>query len=393
MTYSWIISCLNHKLHRAKFVECLSACCGQKYERRINDGYSEFHWSHHPAPDWSTNEYIHWLREQGVEYQVKPFPDSRYVQIGMPAEYHQTTWCAQKAINFIKAHAESDQPWLFSVNIFDPHHPFDPPESYLQRYLEFLEDIPLPKYTPGELEGKPIFQQISHRQPYNKPGLYPYDEMSEKDHRLVRAAYWAMIDLIDEQVGRMLNALEETGQLADTLVIFMSDHGEMLGDHGIYLKGPYFYEEAIRVPLIISSPEIILPGRRYKGLLELVDLAPTLLNATGLEPYPGMQGRSFWPILTGCADADVHREDVYCEYYNSNFQDGYATMVRTERYKLVAVHGSDMGELYDLEKDPGEVQNRWDDIDYQAVKVDMLKRLCDRMAWTVDPLPVRQACW
>src|SRR3546814_10907664 len=78
--------------------------------------------------------------------------------------------------------------------------------------------------------------------------------MRDEDHRLVRAAYWAMCDLIDQQVGRMLDALDRTGQRENTIVIFMSDHGEMLGDHGIYLKGPYFYEPAVRVPLIVSWP-------------------------------------------------------------------------------------------------------------------------------------------
>src|SRR3546814_1538517 len=79
--------------------------------------------------------------------------------------------------------------------------------------------------------------------------------MRDEDHRLVRAAYWAMCDLIDQQVGRMLDALDRTGQRENTIVIFMSDHGEMLGDHGIYLKGPYFYEPAVRVPLIVSRSE------------------------------------------------------------------------------------------------------------------------------------------
>src|SRR5690606_30702917 len=169
-------------------------------------------------------------------------------------EYHQTTWCAEKAINFIRANADYDYPWLFSVNIFDPHHPFDPPAEYLERYLERLDEIPLPNYVEGELANKPLFQQIDHGQSYNTPHLHAFTEMSEDEHRYVRAAYWAMIDLIDAQVGRMLDALEETGQLENTIVIFMSDHGEMLGDHGIYLKGPYFYEPAIKVPLIVSMP-------------------------------------------------------------------------------------------------------------------------------------------
>ena len=110
--------------------------------------------------------------------------------------------------------------------------------------------------------------------------------MSARDHRLVTAAYWAMVDLIDDQVGRMLAALERTGQREETLVIFMSDHGEMLGDHSIYLKGPYFYEPAIHVPLIVSQPGTIEAGGRCDDLVELVDLAPTLMEAAG-EPRLG----------------------------------------------------------------------------------------------------------
>lgn len=383
---------LSGKLH-------ISACHPQACpttERRIDDGYAEFHWSHHPAPDWPTNEYIHWLREKGVRYEHSPFRGSRYVQVGMPAEHHQTTWCAQKAIHFIETNASFDRPWLFSVNFFDPHHGFDPPADYLERYLDRLDDIPLPNYTPGELDNKPIFQQIDHLGAYNKPGVYPASEMTDEDHRLIRAAYWAMVDLIDEQLGRMLTALKAAGQLDNTIVIFMSDHGEMLGDHGLYLKGPHFYEPAVRVPLIISWPGVIGPDRRSGALVELVDLAPTLLDAVGLARHPGMQGRSLWPMLTGQTDLNCHWEDVYCEYYNANFSHSpaaYATMVRTDRYKLVAVHGLDAGELYDLEQDPNETHNRWDDAEYQPVKLAMLKRLCDRMAWTADPLPVRQVDW
>ena len=378
----------------------LSAChptvC-KTTERRIDDGYAEFHWSHGPREAWVTDEYFHWLREKGVRLERKPVPGSKYVQVSdVAAEHHAVSWCAQKAINLIEAHASMDRPWLFSVNPHDPHHPFDPPIEYLERYLPLVDDIPLPNYRSGELEVKPIFQKTDHCGAYNHPGLYPYPDMSDTDHRLIRAAYWATIDLIDEQVGRMLEALERTGQLEKTFVIFMSDHGEMLGDHGIYLKGPYFYDPGVRVPLIISWPGGIEGGRRSQAMVELVDIAPTLLDAAGLDRDPGMQGRSLWPILSGQANLDVHRDDVYCEYYNANFRHdplGYATMVRTRRHKLVAVHGMDCGELYDLEQDPNETQNHWDDPAYQGVKVEMLKRLCDRMAWTIDPLPQRKSPW
>ncbi len=267
-------------------------------EHRIADGYAEFHWSHHPAPDWPANAYTRWLDQRGVQFDSRPIVGSRYVRLGMPVGDHQTSWCADVAAAFIRGALRFRRPWLLSVNPFDPHHPFDPPAELLNRYLPLIERIPLPNYVEGELANKPVFQQRDHRGAYNRPGSFAAAEMSPDDHRLIRAAYWAMIDLIDIAVGRMLQALEETDQLGRTLVVFTSDHGELLGDHGLYLKGPHFYEPSIRVPLILSWPGHIAPGQSAE-LVELVDLAPTLLAACGLPPYPGMQGRSLWPGLSG----------------------------------------------------------------------------------------------
>lgn len=366
-------------------------------ERRIDDGYDDFHWSPHPEPWQPTNQYTQWLHERGAAFRHTDHPGSRYVKTSMPPELHQTIWCAQMAVNFIDSAAPLGRPWLFSVNIFDPHHPFDPPEDYLQRYLDRLDGIPLPNYVQGELDNKPLFQRIDHQGAYNIPGHFAPEQMSDQDHRLVRAAYWAMVDLIDAQVGRMIGALEETGQLENTIVVFMSDHGEMLGDHGIYMKGPHFYDAAVRVPLILSWPGRIKGGRRSRALVELVDLAQTLLDAAGLPHHPGMQGRSLWPMLSGRADLNVHRDDVYCEFYNAapnhTGPKARATMVRTRRHKLVAFHGLEPGELYDLESDPTETENLWDDDARLSLKVEMLKRLGDRMAETVDPLPEREAQW
>ncbi|MCB9151239.1 MAG: sulfatase-like hydrolase/transferase [Caldilineaceae bacterium] len=366
-------------------------------EPRIDDGYDEFHWSHHPQPDWPTNAYHHWLHERGVVYKTEPFRGSAHVKAGMPAAHHQTTWCAQMAINFMEAQAGRAQPWLFSVNIFDPHHAFDPPVAYLERYLAKLDTIPLPQYVPGELADKPQYQQMDHAGAYNNANLHPFAAMTAEEHRLVTAAYWAMIDLIDVQVGRMMAALERTGQLENTLVIFMSDHGEMLGDHGIYLKGPYFYEPLIRVPLIVCGPGISQRGQTSNALVELMDIAPTLLDAAQQPPQPGIQGRSLWPLLTGQASLAHHHDDVYCEYYNAmpwhREPTAQATMIRTDTHKMVAVHSLNTGELYDLRADPTETRNLWNDPTYQEVKTEMLLRLCNRMAWTVDPLPTRQSQW
>jgi len=259
-----------------------------------------------------------------------------------------------------------------------------------------LDEIPLPNYVEGELAAKPPYQSIDHQGAYGGRNIYGFTKMNDTDQGMVRAAYWAMCDLIDAQMDRLLRALEQTGQADRTLVIYMSDHGEMLGDHGIYLKGPFFYEPAIHVPLIVACLGRVVQ-RRSKAMVELTDLSQTVLDAAGLPHHPGMQGKSLWPMLTGAADADRHREDIYCEYYNAldshREPAAHATMVRTARHKLAVDHSHNSGELYDLDTDPAETDNLWNSPAHKDIRAEMLLRLCHRMAWTVDPLPLRRSGW
>lgn len=393
---------LSGKLH-------LSAChdeTGRITEPRIDDGYHYFSWSHHPQPhggtNWPCNAYQQFLIQNGMDYITPDREDCRFVQDGVDEKFHQTTWCVDEALKFMETARIFEKQWMFSINLFDPHHPFDPPKEYLDRYLEKLDDIPLPNYEEGELESKNLFQQKDHMGAYDTKGYLAYDEMSEKDHRMIKAAYWAMIDLIDHQLGRLLDYLDEHDMRKDTLIVFHSDHGENLGDHGMYLKGPYFYENNVHVPLIISWPGVVSQGIRRKALVELTDLAPTLCDAAGVEQYEGFQGRSFWKLLTGETENDEHRQSVYCEYYNSNVNHtdpkAFTTMVCDGRYKLVRIHkapgqaGCD-GELYDLTEMPLERVNHYNDPNLQNEKMRLLEEMCDRMAQTCDPLPKRLAFW
>jgi arylsulfatase len=393
---------LSGKLH-------LAACNPSTHrvrEPRIDDGYDYFRWSHHPgAPggnNWPTNDYTLWLTSQGATYQTPPCPESSFVETGMPEALHQTTWCVDRALEYIQSAHSYRLPWLFSVNVFAPHHPFNPPREYLERYLDHLDDIPLPNYLERELDEMPEFQTKDHRGAYDMPGNYPFTDFTDRDHRVVRAAYWAMIDHVDHQFGRLLDYLEQSGQLVDTLILFTSDHGENLGDHGMYLKGPYFYENNVRVPLIIAWPGTIPGGRTSDALVELTDLAPTLCQAAGLPPEPGMQGASLLPLLLGEAPADHHRDSVYSEYYNANVNHrhplAFATMVFDGRYKLVKIHaakGSSAceGELYDLAEDPTETHNLYNRAEYLEIRARMLALMADRVAHTCDPLPLRHAFW
>ena len=376
------------KLHLAP---CEPRVC--EYEQRIDDGYRVFHWSHHPNPDWEGNAYIHWLKEKGQDWDelYHPIPGHFETWPGVPAEYHQTTWCAEKAIEFMTE--DRDEPWLFSINCFDPHHPFDPPKEYTARYDP--DDVPAPSYLPGELDNKPTFQRIDHEGAYGGKGITT-TKLTERQQREIVAAYYAMIELIDDQVGRLLDALDQSGQRDNTIVIFQSDHGEMLGDHGILLKGPFFYDCAVRVPLIISWPRAFKAGLRSDALVELVDIAPTLLEACGMEVPGRMQGRSFHDICTGQAEPAHHRDSVYCEYYNSLVSHGRAataTMRFDGRYKTVVFHGSDQGEIYDLETDPQEFHNLWGNPQHNDLRIELMKRCFDASVFTTDPEPPRIGRW
>lgn len=376
---------LSGKLH-------LSPTFGGRLEDRIDDGYCVFEWSHDISNTWpGQNMWRVWLNEQGVKWPAAPIGNGGLAW-GVPidSKYMQTAWCSDKAIQFIRGQKDFT-PWLMSVNIYQPHAPYWPAEEYFDHYHP--QDMPSPNYYDGELKNKTIYQQIDHEGASGGHDV-SFAKTSDLEHRKMKAAYYAMIEQVDTEVGRMLQALEETGQAGNTIVIYMSDHGEMLGDHGIFLKGPYFYEGAIRVPMIMRWPGKYKAGLRSDALVEMVDLAPTLLEAAGLPIPIGMQGRSLTRLLTG--QTAQHRESVYCEYFDSLAlydPPPMAMCVRTERYKLAYYQKIEVGELYDLEKDPEETHNLWDSSSARTVREQMMLTMLDRVVDTVDPIPERKCMW
>ncbi len=346
-------------------------------ESGFDHGYDEFNWSPcgYPA-EWAGCQYQHWLQDKGVDFEVKMHPQTGHVQVGMPAEHHQTTWCAQRAVTFIQAMARTnpDQPWLFSCNFFDPHNPNDPPPDLLARYEAMLDHIPLPDYEEGELADKPAVQRDHHERAVKRMPPFPlrYSDLSVREHRLIRASYYAMIDLIDQQVGWIMQALDDSGQRDDTLVIFTSDHGESLGDHGLYWKGFWMYEESMRVPLIMSWPGMTPSSRRVSQFAELVDLTPTIYDAIGADKPGWLQGESWWPFLNG--GNPVHRDFVFAELTDER-ENIDLTMIRTDRHKLVHHGDGDEGEFYDFNDKHRERVNHWRDPSYQEVKADLLAKM------------------
>jgi arylsulfatase len=205
--------------------------------------------------------------------------------------------------------------------------------------------------------------------------------------QMVKAAYYAMIELIDHEFGRLLDAIEEAGQLDDTIIVFMSDHGEMLGDHGLLYKGCRFFEGLVHVPLILSWRGRVLEGTASEALVELVDVAPTLLEAAGVTVPSFMQGRSLWPLLTGRSDPHRHKDHVVSEYNDALGSaavpiPSHGSMYFDGRWKHVVYHGTGLGELFDLEEDPGEFVNLWDEPGARELRFELLGRHFDAMMAT-----------
>ena len=351
-----------------------------RVEPRPDDGYRVFRWSHHPRPEthWQIQHhaYHQWLEAQGVDwfdyYPTRSWEEKAHASVGAGIEtrYHQTTWCADEAIAFMSEPRQG--PWLMSVNPFDPHPQgafFSAPQEYLDKYDP--ASLPGPHFRESDLANQARLRDVDFQSAATRPEDYPARQM--------QVAYYASIELIDAQVGRMFEALERCGQRENTVVIFMSDHGEMLGDHGLTRKGCRFYEGLAHVPLIISSPRRFQQGLRSGALVELIDIVPTLLELAGLDVPVDVQGRSLLPILTGESEADSHRDVVRCEYRDALDMPGNsrADMIFDGRHKLVVYHGAGLGELFDLEKDPHEFEDLWDAAEAGDIKQRLLIRLFD----------------
>ena len=195
-----------------------------------------------------------------------------------------------------------------------------------------------------------------------------------------------MIKLIDDQIGRLVDYLEATNQLENTLIIYATDHGESLGDHGLIEKGCRFFDGLVRVPLIFSWPGQVKSNLQSDALVELMDITPTLLEVCGIEQPNYMQGKSLWPIISGSAKPDFHKPYIRSEFFDALNQPYHsrATMLRDERYKLVMYHGIGLGELYDLDQDPGEFDNLWDDQDHSEMKQQMIIKSFDASMKAID---------
>jgi len=323
---------------------------GRRTEPRIDDGFSFWKFSHAPRDDWKEgHDYVDWVKSKGGDLNSLRDQEER-----VPTELHQTTWTTDMALEFLSQ--KRNGPWMLNLNPYDPHPPFVPPKSYADLFDP--ASMPGPHFRPSDLKTQEKLSLCDFQDEVRTP--------EEHDAKRNQALYYAMIAQIDDQFGRILTFLRNSGEIDNTVVIFTSDHGESLGDHGLMFKGCRFYEGLVRVPLIFSCPKRFRVNHQSSALVELLDLTATLLDLAELNQPDYLQGASLLPILMGESKSSHHRDFVRSEYFDAldpHFTGGegtFATMFRDARYKLCVYHGKDIGELYDLENDPWEHNNLWD---------------------------------
>ena len=260
---------------------------------------------------------------------------------------------ADEAIKLMEQHR--DEPFFLAVGFYKPHTPYVAPKKYFDLYPP-AEQIPLAEVMEGDCNDIPPLALGSQRG----------DSLTDEQRRLCRRAYWACISFADAQIGRVLDALDRLQLREKTIIVFWSDHGYHLGEHGLWQKQTCF-EEAARVPLIIAAPGTKARGAGSRAIVELVDLYPTLADLAGLRTAVDLQGVSLRPLLDDPGRAWSRPAFTQCQRGKANGNWVFGRSVRTDRWRYTEWDKGRQGiELYDHDADPLEYTNLAEDARYKA---------------------------
>lgn len=268
---------------------------------------------------------------------------------------------------------KTGKPLFLALGFYRPHTPYIAPGRFYDLYPP--ESVELPQVPPGDRESKPVAALADRR--YQA-------EMTEGQKRQATQAYYASISFMDEQLGKVLHALDDSGLAENTVVLFVSDHGYQLGSHGLWQKKDLF-ENSLRSPLILAAPGRIAAGSRSDALVELVDIYPTLVALAGLDaPGTHIEGADLLPLLDG---GGQQRQEAFSQSWSAAHlvrpeRRGMQVMgysIRTDRYRYTEwSRGAEGVELYDYQDDPLEYRNLAGDESYTAIQKDLAARLNER---------------
>jgi uncharacterized sulfatase len=328
--------------------------------------------------------YAIWMEEQGFadwRSAYRPPTGTNTTQKHrweIPEKFHYNTWIAEESERQLQGYAASGEPFFLWSSFFDPHPSYLVPEPWDSMYEP--GSISVPGLTPGEHEhNPPHFAMTQQEAPDFSPwkesgfGIHGMSSHLRDAEELAKdvAVYYGMISMMDKYIGRIIDRLEALGLADNTLVVFTSDHGHLFGQHGLNAKGPFHYEDLVKLPFIARWPGHIEAGASSDAMQSLVDLAPSFLDAAGVSIPGRMSGVSQLDCWRGGAPA---RDHVLVENHHEPTTIHVKTYVG-ERYKLTVYYRQTYGELFDLQQDPGETENLWDKPAYGETKAELTRAL------------------
>lgn len=331
------------------------------------DGIYEKPKGHRPAPagvEWDSYKHmgIPKAGQERREGEVLRIGYPEYLQYGEVENPFADGDKADSAIQAIRERKSSEAPWCHYIGTLGPHDPYVVPKRFLEMFD--LRDIELPASFYDDMRDKPnLYRRTKDR----------YSQLSELEHRKSIQHYLAFCAYEDDLFGRVLEALEEKGELEDTVIIYLSDHGDYMGEHGLWAKGLPCFHGAYHIPLLIRWPQgIANPGRVVEDFVSLADFAPTILEMAGISPERQFAGKSLVPFLKGEKPAGW-RDAVFTQT-NGNELYGIQRSVMTAEWKYV-YNGFDYDELYHLQEDPDEMHNLIQEPEYQPV----VRQMCEKL--------------
>ncbi|NGP45550.1 sulfatase-like hydrolase/transferase [Bacillaceae bacterium SIJ1] len=328
--------------------------------------------------------YALWMEKKGChnwrDYFLPPtgtMDRSEKYHWAIPEKYHYNTWIAERTNSMLAEYKENDENFFLWASFFDPHPPYLVPEPWDTMYDP--DDLTVPKAIPNEHEhNPPHFKMTQEENPdfsdyretqFGNIGYHSHAHISDEEAGENMAVYYGMISMMDKYIGKILDQLDHLGLADNTIVVFTTDHGHFFGQHGLHDKGGFHYEDLIKLPFIVRYPGHVPAGQSSASMQSLVDLAPTFLRFAGLDIPRTMTGVDQSEVWLG--QQEEARDHIICEFRKQPTKVHQKTFV-DKRYKLTVYYNQKYGELFDLENDPNELNNLWDDANYLTLKSELL---------------------
>lgn len=348
-------------------------------------------------------DYARWLaakvpNAEQLRGRDNAIPDDRYSapqswRTRVPEHLYPSTYVADETCAWLEqiGNSDGDEPFFMTCSFPDPHHPYTPPGRYWDMYDPDSITLPESFHARASTALVRAVENDTRRGATNREGYTPFT-VSKREAQEIIALTYGMITMIDDCVGRIMNCLSRLGLGDDTVVLFTSDHGDWMGDHGMMLKGPLHYQGLIRVPFIWSDTADRRSTGSESALAGTIDIARTVLERAGVAPNNGNQGQSLLADIR--PGQDQRAMVIESEQTIYKFGKGDRFRVRSlveSRYRISISDEDDIGELYDLECDPNECINLWDSAEHGALKMRLLERLGREMIRMSDDAPMPTA--